>query len=208
MKDTIKIKQLRKKDFKQAMIFAEEGMHLSWYVSNKLELYLYRRYAFYDVLLKSTTVLGAYSGDYLVGFLFAAMSGEPVVYSSIWQKLYCSVFSKTIEWLGYGDASNAYEHANKDMLEAFLVHNPRPDGELTFFAVNPKIKGKGIGTKLLNEFKRTNKHKLIYLYSDSGSTYQFYLRRGFKQAGKKDITLICDEEKQVLLTCYLFSRRL
>ena len=81
-----------------------------------------------------------------------------------------------------------------------------PDGEINFFAVNPEIKGKGIGTLLLNELEKEEKGKLIYLYSDTGSTYQFYQKRGFNLSGKNDIKLIIDK-KEAPLTCFLFSKR-
>ena len=63
------------------------------------------------------------------------------------------------------------------------------DGEINFFAVDPNFKGKGIGTLLLNELERQEKGKLIYLFTDNGSTYQFYSRRGFREYGKTDIKL-------------------
>ena len=64
------------------------------------------------------------------------------------------------------------------LLEEFKKNN-KVDGEINFFAVDPTIKGKGIGSLLLKELEKQEKDKLIYLYTDSGSTYQFYLHRGF-----------------------------
>lgn len=92
------------------------------------------------------------------------------------------------------------------MLAAYKeIHHP--EGELNFFAVNPDIKGKGIGTKLLNEFEKQEVGKEIYLYTDSGSTYQFYEHRGFKVVGEKDIELDTYGE-MVPLICVLFAKTL
>lgn len=56
----IKIQELRKRDYKKARQFAIQGIHLYWYVSDKLSLNLYARY-FWDVeLSRATKAYGAY----------------------------------------------------------------------------------------------------------------------------------------------------
>jgi len=202
----IKIKQIEKKDFSKAMKFTEEGMHLSWYVSNKTALYYYSKYVLYLELSKSTTVLGAYLDDKLVGFLFAKFKNEKIVFNQFRYKAYCGIFTVLMKLIGADNASNVYDTVNKKMLKNFMSNNP--DGEITFFAVDSKIKGKGIGTLLLNELEKRNKNKLIYLFSDSGSTYQFYLHRGFEESGKEEIVVPSDKGKDVPLTCFLFSKKL
>ena len=82
-----------------------------------------------------------------------------------------------------------------------------PDGEINFFAADPNCKGQGIGTLLLSELERLEKGKLIFLYTDSGSTYQFYPKRGFTESGKSSISLEINQ-KTVPLTCFLYSKRL
>lgn len=52
---------------------------------------------------------------------------------------------------------------------------------------NPEIKG--IGTFLLNEFEKLEVGKRIYLYTDTGCTYQFYEHRGFEKVGEKPVSL-------------------
>ncbi|WP_161879617.1 GNAT family N-acetyltransferase [Alkalibacterium sp. MB6] len=202
------IRQIKKKDFKHAMTFARQGMHHDWFVSNKVALALYSRYAFYDVLLCSSTVMGAYLDNRLVGFLFGEFRNESVVYTNIRYKLYCFLFEKMMQWLGYDGMANDYTQANKEMLDDFMTHTPYPDGELTFFAVDPAETGKGIGSLLLKEVSKKHQNKLVYLYTDSGSTYQFYLHRGFIQSGKRDIKFKNDNGETFPLTCYLFSKTL
>ncbi len=65
----IKITQLRKKDFNTARKFAIEGMHLAWYTSNSVELYLYSKYFRYLEISRATRALGAYINDVLVGVI-------------------------------------------------------------------------------------------------------------------------------------------
>lgn len=83
----------------------------------------------------------------------------------------------------------------------------KANGELNFFAVDLDIKGKGVATLLLNELEKLEAGKLIYLFTDSSSTYQFYEHRGFEEVGRKDIRIIISK-KDVPLTCLLFSKKL
>ena len=201
----IEIKKLNKIDFNAARKFAIDGMHLSWYTTNNIELYLYSKYFWYLEISKATKAFGAYMEDRLVGVLLVDINNEPKVFKSIWYKLFLKIASFIIN-LWYKNASSNYDNANKEILDVFKKNN-LVDGELNFFAVDPTIKGKGIGTLLLNELEKQEKGKLIYLYTDTGSTYQFYLHRGFSESGRKDITIKI-KNREVPLTCYLFSKSL
>ena len=106
----------------------------------------------------------------------------------------------------YKDIAGKYDDANIDMLEKFKRQN-NPDGEILFFAVAPDIKGKGIGTFLLNELNVLEKGKHLYLYTDSGSTYQFYSHRGFNKEEERNIEYIVNK-KSIPLTCFLYSKKL
>lgn len=202
---SIEIKALKRKSFNQARKFAIEGMNLSWYTTNSIELYFYSMYFWYEGISKATRALGAYQNDRLVGVLLADMKDEPKIYSSLWSKLFLKLAS-FINDIGYESRSSEYDKVNQEMLKTFKKTN-RPDGELNFFAVNPNITGRGIGTKLLNELEKLESGKTIYLYSDSGSTYQFYQHRGFTQEEGRKITLDI-KDKSVPLTCFLFSKEL
>lgn len=201
----IEIKELERKDFNQARKFAVKGMNLSWYTSNKVELYLYSKYFWYLEILKATKALGAYHEEELVGVLLADMYEKPKVYHSFWANLFVRLAEQIIQ-LSYGSASSEYEQANKEMLVNFLQRK-EPDGEINFFAVNPEIKGQGIGTKIFNQFEKLEAGSLVYLYTDSGSTYPFYLRRGFIKEDSRKVDLEI-ANKDVPLTCFLFSKRL
>lgn len=206
--DSIQIKEIKPTDLKQARKFAAEGMNLFWYVSNQLELYFYSRYVLYHELSKSTIALGAYSGDRLVGFIFARFKNEPVIFKSLWSfwhKVFEGMVSIGIKLAGYTKSSNTYDIANKEMFDNFLPQ--KPDGEITFFAVDPTLKGKKIGSRLLEKLESENKGKLIYLYTDTGSTYQFYLHRGFEIFEEREL-LIPTKKSNVKLTCFLMSKKI
>ena len=197
------IKQIRKQDFDKAREFSIEGMHLSRYTSNKFELYMYSKYFWYSEISKATNAIGAYMGDRLVGVLLANIYHKPKLFISWWYKLFVKLVSFVINF-GYGMTNGTYQNANQDMLRNFRNNNS-PDGEINFFAVDPTIKGKGIGSLLLNELGKEAKGKLVYLFTDSGCTYQFYQHRGFEESDKRNIQLEIQERKMPL-TCFLFSK--
>lgn len=203
--DKIKIRRIDVSDLKKARKFAATGMHLNRYVNNSFELYLYSKYVLYLELSKSTLAIGAYMGKQLVGFLFARFENEAAAIHSWRQQLFVSIGSSVIQLSGHNENSTAYDKANREMFQAFSKQ--KYDGEITFFAVDPELNGKGIGTLLLEELRAQKSGKTIYLYTDSGSTYQFYLHRGFEIFKQKKIT-INTVKKELELTCFLMSKRL
>lgn len=201
----INVRPIRQQDFDAARRFAVDGMHLDWYATGRLELYLYSQYFWNLEITRATSALGAYTGDRLVGVLLVDMIDKPKVFPSIFRRLFvriCEFFIKRF----YGGASDVYHQANKSMLDSFL-RDHHPDGELNFFAIDPTITGKGIGTQLLNELERIEAGKLIYLFTDSGSTFQFYQRRQFDEAARREVKLAI-HGKDLDLTCFLFSKKL
>jgi len=205
-KDTsIAVKPLRRKDFRAARRFAIEGMHLSWYASNAEELYLYSYYFWCLEISRASRALGAYKNGALVGVLLADTYDTPKAFPSFWRRLFVR-FATWIIRIGYTDASDTYDSVNQALQSAFLK-STQADGELNFFAVDPSMVGNGLGTTLLNELETLEKGKTIFLFTDSGSTYQFYLRRGFTEFGKREISLPINRQ-QIPLTCYLFSKKL
>jgi len=201
----IEIRQLQKKDFSEARKFAIEGMHLNWYVDAPFGLYWYSKYFWSLEISRASIALGAYDDNKLVGVLLADINNEKKLFNSIKHRIMISIAEFIINCFAK-NASDEYHNANKKMLIDFNEKN-NPDGEINYFAVNPQIKGQGIGTLLLNRFEEMTKGKLIYLYTDSGSTYQFYYHRGFVESGKRDIKMIISK-KEVDLTCFLFSKRI
>ena len=197
------VKKLDKKDFNAVRKFAITGMNLEWYTTNKLETYLYSQYMLSLELMKATKALGAYIDDRPVGVLLACMTGEKKLYTSLWRRLFVC-FGNFI--MKFYEASNVYMKFNKQMLTEFKTTH-KPDGELNFFVVDPDITGKGIGSILLNQLEQEETGKLIYLYSDSGATHEFYIRRGFQESGKRE-AILKRHNKEVLLTSYLYSKTL
>ncbi len=199
----IEIKELEKKDFNLARKFAIDGMHLSCYVHNNIELYLYSKYIWYLELLSATKTYCAYMGKNLTGFLLVNISNKPKIYKSFWYKTYIK-FAEWFLYIVYKNSSESYNNANKEMMEEFVKRN-KPDGEIVFFAIAPEMKGKGIGTLLLNELCKDENGRHIYAYTDSNCDYHFYLKKGFSEFGKREIPIDFGKNK-TSLTCFLYSK--
>lgn len=201
---SLQILPLRKKDYPKLIDFAITGMNFSKYTDSKLALRLYGRYFLYLELERSTHILAAYDEDQLAGVLMAKMANSPHLYSSFFHKIYVKFF----DWLmkRFASGGDSYDAINKSMLSSFLKKHS-PDGEICFLAVNPALKGQGIGSFLLDEFSKIQKGTLIYLYTDSYCTYKFYDKKGFTQSQKRDIKMDLSGKK-VPLTCFLYSKQL
>ena len=195
---------IRKKDYKKAIRYAIEGMQFNRYLNNKIFLNLYGRYFWYLELTNSTQIISAYIGDELVGVLLANINGERK-YKSFYKSLYVKIFN-FFQNILYKEGVGIYNETNREMFEKYKNNN-KPNGEIKFFAVNPNIKGKGIGSKILEEFERREKGKQIFLFTDEGCSYQFYEHRGFERVGEKDIVLDLNDRK-ANFKCFLYSKNI
>lgn len=199
----IEYKELKRRDFSTVIDFAINGMNFHRYVDGKMELRMYGRYFLYLELQRATQLLAAYSGDRLVGILMATMKNEVKRYGSWWRNLYVRIVDMAMA-IAYKGGVAPYKDANRAMMNQYLKRAD-PDGEICFFAVDPTIQGAGIGTLLLNELARRNEGKLVYLYTDSNCTYQFYEHKGFERCEEQAIEIEL-QGKTTPLTCLLYSK--
>jgi ribosomal protein S18 acetylase RimI-like enzyme len=199
----MEIRSIKRKDYGEIQRFAMQGMNFNMYTENKLELYFYTKYFWYLELNRATQILAAYEGDKLLGVLLADMKNEPKSAYSPLRQLYI----RFVEWfmnIGYKGSSDEYDKANKEMLAEFKKNNS-PDGELNFLAVDPKMNGKGIGSKLLAELQRREKGKLIYLFTNTGNSFYFYERKGFERSDSRHIQIQM-HRKKIPHDCYFYTK--
>ncbi|MCT8399232.1 GNAT family N-acetyltransferase [Weissella cibaria] len=199
----MEFKSLRRRDFGKIQQFAITGMHLFNYTSNRIELFFYAKYFWYLELLRATRIYAAYDGDEFAGVLLLDIAGEGKAYKSKWASIFVKVMEWVMQW-GYADMSDQYSNANTTMLAKYKKDHA-VDGELNFFLVNGEIVGKGVGSKLLFEAEKDLQGKHIYLYTDDGSTFQFYDKRGFTRVGEKQISMLNGTDS-VPLTAMLYAK--
>ena len=178
----IRIDVLKPQDEVKAMQFAMKGMHFERYLENMMLRKLYTRYFWYLESGKATQIIAAYEGDRLLGVLLSSIRGEKRKGNSVWRRLYISLVD-FVQKHFFREGVGPYDNANKKMLARYKKTND-PDGEIVFLAADPDSGVKGVGTALLSELEKREQGKKIYLYTDTGCTYQFYEHRGFERDRK------------------------
>ena len=199
----VEVRTLRYRDFNAARKFAIEGMHVKRYCHSEIEVFVYSWFFFCMEILKASTALGAYLDDKLVGVLLVEERGKPKIFHSVFC-YYCVSFVSWILSIFYKNSSGLYDEVNANFLKSFRK-TYSDDGEIMYFAVDPTIIGKGIGSKLLQKFERQAKGKTIFLFTDDGCTYQFYEKRGFTRFSKQDIHMTI-RNKKVVMSCFLYYK--
>ena len=162
MKKLIKIKEVRRQDYKKAQKFAIQGMHLDWYMDSKVILALYAKYFWYTELNRATKAYGAYVDDNFVGVLLAEIKNEPKCYHSLFKAIYMKIFD-WFQHLVAGKGVEEYDEANKDMYNSFCQKN-NPDGEIIFLPLTLIAKLKVLEQHYCLHLKRMNAEKL-YIYT-------------------------------------------
>ncbi len=200
----ISFRMLDKKDRKKAIDFAVVGMHCNVYFGSDFMSSMYGRFLLYFGMTSATQMIAAYEGDKFLGLLLARIDGEERCCHSLFLKAFTGT-ANLISRIFSRNGAGVYETACREMLTRYKKENS-PDGEMTFFAVDPKEEGKGIGTAILDEFERRESGKLVYLNTDDQCTWQFYDHRGFMRVGEKDIVM--DLKEKVPLKCMLYSKKI
>ena len=200
----MRIAKLKKSDEKKIVRAAAKGMHFDWYFPSRPLCALYTRCFWYAELNRATQIIAAYEGEEFLGvLLFAEKGAKPCCYSRH-RALLVTIFDKVSSALSpRGDAF--YERANRILLSRYKT-SYSPDGEIAFLVADPNTKKKGVGTFLLEELRRRMPGKEIFLYTDSGCTWEFYESRGFERAVEKRIILTFGKRK-VPLDCMLYRIR-
>ncbi|KRK90576.1 GNAT family N-acetyltransferase [Companilactobacillus futsaii] len=200
----IQIKEFNPTELEKVRQFATTGMQFDKYINNRFALHFYGKIVAEMELKNSTIALGAYLNDKLVGFIFARVNFQRLKYSNLKRNLTVSIGNKLINLFDNDDMTKTYDQANQKMLKQFMKN--KPDGEITFFAVDSNIKHQGIGTQLLEALENKLHQQQIYVFTDSNCDYQFYLKKGFKIFDQIDVTL--DQNDPTPLTCFLLYKNI
>ena len=98
-------------------------------------------------------------------------------------------------------------HIDKDLIkEAGCTY----EGEVAFFAVSSRARGKGIGKELfcsLLDYMKSQNLKNFYLFTDTSCNYGFYEHQGMLRRGKKDTTFHINGE-QATMSFFLYDSQI
>lgn len=120
--------------------------------------------------------------------------------------LLASIWSLVISKEGRA-ASRIFSAVNETDQE--LLRDSRKDyhGEVAFFAIDSKYRGRGLGKKLFDALLSYMKQENIsefYLFTDTSCNYPFYERQGMKRRCEKDLAL-GTEKQQSQMTFFLYE---
>ena len=197
----IEIRDFDPRDSARLAEYSIAGMHFDQYMSSRLALSLYGRFFVAGELVHASQAIAAYEDGSLAGALFADIAGEPHPYRTWPRRLFVGAVG-----LAARHAEASYHEACRDMLASYTAGR-RVDGEICLLAADPRAKGKGIGTLLLDELVRREAGRHVYLYTDSNCTYQFYEHRGFERVGERAIGAGAGG-RGMPRDCYLYARDL
>lgn len=101
-------------------------------------------------------------------------------------------------------AFSGINQVDKELLKESKKEYP---GELSFFALDERYRGLGIGKKLfraLLDYMEQQKISRFYLYTDNSCNYGFYEHQGMRRCGQKSykVPLAVDNEMQFFLYEY------
>jgi len=206
MTSDIKIRNIQKEDYPKAIDFSLYGMHDNWYTDDPDQLLTFGKYFFYRELDEATKAYSATIDNRFVGMLLASIQGEEKIYRTEEQvdfvnKIDCLLAKK------FPGTFDSYSKANEEMFSSYLrKKDANPEGEISFMDMDPTYQGKGIATLLLNALEEQEKGKELYVFTDSGCTYQFYEHRGFIKEGERKVVFPLPKGN-VPLTCFLYSKK-
>ena len=98
-------------------------------------------------------------------------------------------------------------HIDKDLIkEADCTY----EGEVAFFAVSSRARGKGIGKELfrsLLDYMKSQNLKNFYLFTDTSCNYGFYEHQGMLRRGQKD-TIFHINGEQATMSFFLYDSQI
>lgn len=82
------------------------------------------------------------------------------------------------------------------------------DGEVVFFVVDEKMRGMGIGKKLLQTFKEymnESKSSSVYVFTDTTCNYKFYESQGFERIEEKKLMVPLLTQSSIQVDYFLYQ---
>lgn len=117
-----------------------------------------------------------------VGLILGAVDGDEVLFPNVERTPFSELPEEAVSEL-------ALEAKTDDeLLEE--CKDKGYDSEVVYFIASGKMRGKGIGTKLIDsylEYLKSKGKKRVFLYTDDFSKYQYYEKKGFVRDAAKTI---------------------
>lgn len=208
MKKNITFKNYNDKYFREISKIINDNWHYNELTSTKTAEILSFTYL-YSCLSKQTFTKIALIDNIPVGIIIANCKNKFKFNLLYKLKLIKNIFLLAISSEGR-KVSKIF--GNIDNIDNNLLTNLDKDypAELVFFAVDPNLKGIGIGKKLFNEaieYFKDNSIDNFYLFTDTTCNFGFYEHKGMVRKGEVEKTLNLDAGERYI-TFYIYDMKL
>lgn len=187
MEHQLILREFRKEDTEALENIVKEAWHYEEFTSPRVAKKLAAVF-FHSCLANQTyTQVAVWDGapvGVIMGKNIALHRCPPRYRLRLWRKvlsLYCSKEGrKTVKI--FGSVSNI----DQELLRAYGNY---AQGEVAFFAVDAKLRGKGVGKKLfqsLLEYMKSQNISTFYLFTDTSCNYGFYEHQGMERKQEKE----------------------
>ncbi len=186
--NNIVFREVAKRDYSDLKVLINDAWHFENYINNPNSVeQMLNANMHMSLLTQNYTQVADLNGE-VVALLYGRVAGQRIPLKNITHLLYI---------LFHGACLLLKSRHGRNLIRGFfnltkvyikLLQNTKTeyDGELVFFVVNSKCRGKGIGKQLLNnylDYCRRHSVKNIYVYTDVNCNYGFYDFNGFTPKG-------------------------
>lgn len=145
-----------------------------------------------------------------VGYILGRLERLPARPDALAARRLCRRLYFDMAFTKAGEPACDYADLYEAVDDALLRQTKKTyDGELVFFAVSQKARGKGVGEGLYTRFEdwmRGHGAREIYVFTDSTCTFGFYPRHGFARRG--EMTRTAALRRGEAIDFYIYDKRL
>jgi GNAT superfamily N-acetyltransferase len=163
-------------DLEEAERFASKGMLFEEGMKSSIAAWAYGRDTVCEGIFGSTKMYAARYHGALVGLLFASEKGIRKPYARSRYALFHKAFALLEAIRGRADDVESFNRARAALLESA---DAPCNVEILLFLTDPELKGKGVGSKLLDAFKRDFPNGTALLLADNTLPTSYFEKRGF-----------------------------
>ncbi len=189
----ILFREVNKHDYNDLKVLINDAWHFEKYTNNPNSVkHILNANMHTALLTQNYTQVAELNGE-VVGFLYGRVDGRSIPLKNLTHLPYILFHGACLLLKSRHERNLVRGFFNLIKVYTKLLQNTKSeyDGELVFFVVSSKCRGKGIGKQLLNnylDYCRQNSVKNIYVYTDENCNYGFYDFNGFTPKGRLPVS--------------------
>ena len=191
--DKIVYREVDKRDYGDLKKLINDAWHFEKYINKpKSVQHMLNANMRLALLSQNYTQVAELNGE-VVGYLYGRVDGKSIPLKNLVHIPHILYHGASLFFKSRHERNLIRGFLNMIKVYMKLLKNTKSnyDGELVFFVVSSKCRGKGIGKKLLNnylDYCRRHSVKNIYVYTDVNCNYGFYDFNGFTPRGTMPVS--------------------